>query len=70
MLACVSPSEVNMQESINTLQYAVRAKAVQNKVSANIHAAPPPNAAAEDGPDLLEESIVGVLKSQITKLKV
>ena len=35
MLACVSPSDVNYSESLNTLQYANRAKNIKNKVSIN-----------------------------------
>lgn len=71
MLACVSPSEYNMQESINTLQYAARARAVQNKVTANILIAKHNNRdnESEHETNVLEESIVGNLKSQITKMK-
>lgn len=37
MLACVSPSENDMHETLTTLQYAYRARAVQNKVSYIFH---------------------------------
>lgn len=40
MLACVSPADSNTHETLSTLQYATRAKAVQNKIQANIRAAP------------------------------
>lgn len=33
MIACISPSELDIQETLTTLQYASRARAVQNKVS-------------------------------------
>ena len=36
MLACISPAESNLHETLSTLQYANRARAVQNKVTANI----------------------------------
>lgn len=33
MIACISPSELDIQETLTTLQYASRARAVQNKVT-------------------------------------
>jgi hypothetical protein len=38
MIACVSPSERNIEESINSLRYANRAKNIQNKAVLNIDA--------------------------------
>eukprot|EP01035_Chromulina_nebulosa_P019789 gene19789-25730_t len=40
MLACVSQAEENIHETLNTLQYATRARSIQNKVTANISTAP------------------------------
>ena len=40
MLACVSAADVNTHETLSTLTYAARARAVTNKVRANIKAAP------------------------------
>lgn len=31
MIACVSPAEVNLQESLNALRYANRARNIRNK---------------------------------------
>ncbi|RNA29302.1 chromosome-associated kinesin KIF4A [Brachionus plicatilis] len=36
MIACVSPAESNMEESLNTLRYANRARKIQNKPIENI----------------------------------
>ncbi|GAB9474620.1 Kinesin-like protein [Globisporangium polare] len=35
-IACVSPAEANSNETLNTLQYANRAKNIQNKAVKNI----------------------------------
>src|SRR3954451_19840035 len=35
MLACVSPSDSNFMETLNTLKYANRARNIQNKVGIN-----------------------------------
>ncbi len=35
MIACVSPADVNMEESINSLRYASRARAIKNKPVVN-----------------------------------
>jgi kinesin family protein 4/21/27 len=35
MLACISPSESNFHETLSTLQYAARAKGIENKISAH-----------------------------------
>lgn len=40
MIACVSPNILDLQETLLTLQYATRAKAVQNKVTANVVSVP------------------------------
>ena len=31
MIACVSPADVNLEESLNTLRYANRARNIRNK---------------------------------------
>jgi len=36
MVACISPASVNLEESVNTLRYAQRAKAITNAVKQNV----------------------------------
>ncbi|CDI98157.1 kinesin protein kif21b [Echinococcus multilocularis] len=36
LIACISPAEIDMSESINTLQYATRAKKIRNAISVNV----------------------------------
>jgi hypothetical protein len=38
MIACVSPASVNMEESLNCLRYANRAKNIQNTAVVNLDA--------------------------------
>ena len=35
MIACVSPADVNLEESVNTLRYANRARNIKNKPVVN-----------------------------------
>jgi len=35
MIACVSPSDIDFVETLNTLKYANRAKNIRNKVTIN-----------------------------------
>lgn len=35
MIACVSPADVNLEESLNTLRYAARARNIRNKPVVN-----------------------------------
>lgn len=42
MLACVTPADSSLHETVSTLQYASRARMVQNKVVANVTLAPAP----------------------------
>lgn len=42
MIACVSPADINLEESLNTLRYANRARNIRNKPVINRD----PNAAA------------------------
>ena len=41
MIACVSPADINLEESVNTLRYANRARNIKNKpvVNRDPHAA-------------------------------
>lgn len=36
MIACVSPADSNMEESVNTLRYADRARKIKNKPIVNV----------------------------------
>ena len=36
MIACVSPADSNMEETLNTLRYADRARKIKNKPVVNI----------------------------------
>lgn len=36
MIACVSPADSNMEETINTLRYADRARKIKNKPVVNV----------------------------------
>jgi hypothetical protein len=66
MLACISPAEINLHETLNTLQYASRARAVQNRVIANISIAPSIVVEAPDND--VESNIIGILRAQIQKM--
>ena len=35
MIACVSPADINMEESLNTLRYAARTRNIRNKPVVN-----------------------------------
>ena len=60
MFACVSKSNADLHETLTTLQYAMRARAVQNKVVANVMTAPANN---------LEDSVVEALRLQLKSLQ-
>ena len=36
MVACVSPASFNLDQTINTLRYASRARKIQNKLKQNV----------------------------------
>ncbi len=36
MIACISPAESNLEESLNTLKYASRARYIKNKPVINV----------------------------------
>ena len=64
MLACISSSEYDLHETIGTLQYAQRAKSVQNKAVANISVGN-----VLQNPEL-ESTIVGALREQIRQMQI
>ena len=64
MLACVSSSENDLHETIGTLQYAQRAKSVQNKVVANVSVG---NVLQNLD---VESTLVGALKEQIHQMQM
>ena len=35
MVACVSPASINLEQTINTLRYASRARSIQNRLKLN-----------------------------------
>ena len=53
MIACVSPSSFNAQETVNTLRYAKRAKNIENKARMNVDST---------------SHVVSELKDQVTAL--
>ncbi|KAI9319009.1 hypothetical protein BX666DRAFT_1414198 [Dichotomocladium elegans] len=57
MIACVSPAEANVIETINTLQYAHRARSIKNKVEKN------------EAEEWLTNDNPEYLRGMITKLK-
>ncbi|KAI9468075.1 MAG: P-loop containing nucleoside triphosphate hydrolase protein [Benjaminiella poitrasii] len=62
MIACVSPTESNLSETLNTLQYANRARNIKNKVSKNEQE----EWMTSDNIDFLRDTIAK-LKRQLTK---
>lgn len=63
MLACVSPAEGNANETLNTLQYANRAKNIRNRVSVNVDA----NGTQFENAQL--KKLVMALKQELLSLK-
>ena len=55
MIACVSPADTNVDESLNTLRYADRARQIKNKPVINIDP---------------QEAKIQLLREQITLLKL
>ena len=60
MFVCISPSESDLHETLTTMQYASRARSVQNKVVANI------STTAED---VNTVDVVAALHSQVLHLQ-
>lgn len=58
MIACVSPSSINMEESLNCLRYASRAKNIENNAVVNVDG----NGAGNNS------RLVGVLRNQVKAL--
>lgn len=63
MLACVSPAECNIEESINTLRYATSARNIKNTATRNIVQ----NISAEEAAKLQREN--QLLKKQVEELQ-
>lgn len=64
MFACVSKSNADLHETLSTLQYATRARAVQNKVVANVMVAVAPASNSH-----MEDSVVEALRRQLNTLQ-
>lgn len=66
LLACISPTESNLHETLNTLQYAYRAKSIHNKVTANVATGGniPPELQSE-----LESNLVVSLRAEIVRMQ-
>jgi hypothetical protein len=82
MLACVSPHDSNAHETLGTLQYASRARSVQNRAVANVKitslqqqeqqqdaAAAHSGAVASSMRDEVESSLVSALRHQLGRLQ-
>ena len=65
MLACVSPSPLSYEESINTLNYAARARKIQKKVVKNLK----DSSQIQDGECNQYKEVINALKAEITQLK-
>lgn len=65
LLACISPLESSLNETINTLQYASRAKAIHNKVIANVSTGIMNSDLQAD----LESSLVVSLRAEIVRMQ-
>ncbi|KAJ1960159.1 Kinesin-like protein kif21a, partial [Dipsacomyces acuminosporus] len=63
MLACISPSEKNSSESLNTIRYANRARNIRNKVAVNFDK----NSSAELS---MLKTEVARLRGELSKLKM
>lgn len=64
MIACVSPAEINLVETANTIKYAHRARNIKNKVERN----EAEEWMTNDNPDYLR-NIINKLKSELHSLK-
>ena len=65
MLACVSPSPLSYEESINTLNYAARARKIQKKVVKNLKE----SSQIQEGEFNQYQEVINSLKAEITQLK-
>lgn len=64
MIACISPAEANLVETVNTLKYAHRARNIKNKVERN----ETEEWMTNDNPDFLR-GLINKLKAEIRVLK-
>ncbi|KAI8141857.1 P-loop containing nucleoside triphosphate hydrolase protein, partial [Fennellomyces sp. T-0311] len=64
MIACISPAEINLVETVNTIKYAHRARNIKNKVERN----EAEEWMTNDNPDFLR-SIINKLKAEVRTLK-
>ena len=69
LLACISPAESNLHETINTLQYASKAKAIQNKLTQNISIIKNNTENLLEIQNEFENSIIFNLKNEILTLQ-
>jgi hypothetical protein len=73
MLACISPMEADLHETLNTIAYASRARAVQNKAVANIIATQDDEFSSNKLSGALlggENAVVEALTSQLRQLEM
>ena len=61
MIACITPSSVYIDETLSTLNYAIRAKKIKKKISKNIKEV--------DGENTYNKEIINALKKEIDTLK-
>ncbi|KAI9300940.1 hypothetical protein BJ944DRAFT_243732 [Cunninghamella echinulata] len=64
MIACISPAELNLTETANTIKYAFRARSIKNKAEKN----EAEEWMTNDSPEFLR-SLIGKLKMEIRSLK-
>lgn len=71
MLACVSQLDCDLPETLNTLQYACRARAIQNSVIANVKTATGLMSSEVDSEArAVEAALVDALRNQIGTMQV
>merc|ERR1711965_178970 len=71
MIACVSPAEAHLDESLCTLQYAYRAKGIVNSPAVNLVGAPrgAANAAAASALDAETLGELAALRDEVRDLR-
>ena len=69
MLACVSSADANAHETLSTLTYAARARAVQNRIKANVKAAPIVPTGTSEGSGDVENAVVAALRLQLAQMQ-
>lgn len=63
MIACISPADSNMEETINTLRYADRARKIKNKPIVNVD----PRAAEMNR---LKKQVLKLMLAYVTMLQI